>query len=95
MKNLNRNGAINCLVESYEKQIKELQTENAELKARLNPQTLYGIENGKVEKLLNVVVEYHFDREASTMGGWIEADEIGKYAFLTKAEAEKALKEKL
>ena len=31
MKNLNRNGAISRLIESYEKQIKELQTENAEL----------------------------------------------------------------
>ena len=72
----------------------KLKEENAELKARINPQTLYGIENGKVEKLLNVVAEYHFDREASTMGGWIEADEIGKYAFLTKAEAETALNEK-
>ena len=49
-------------------EIKELQAENAELKARLNPQTLYGIENGKVEKLLNVEVEYHFDRKASTNG---------------------------
>jgi hypothetical protein len=73
-----------CLIENLEK-------ENAELKTKLNPQTLYGIENNKVEKLLNVVVEYHFDREGSTMGGWIEADEIGKYVFLTKAEAEKVL----
>lgn len=71
------------------KKIESLEKENAELKARLNPQTLYGIENGKVFQLLNVVVEYHFDR-----GGWIEADDIGKYVFLTKAEAEKALKEK-
>ena len=94
MKNLHRNGAISRLIESYEKQIKELQTENAELKNKLNPRTLYGIGQGKVETLSNVIVEYHFDKAGTVMGGWIETNELGKYVFLTESEAEKALKEK-
>ena len=73
------------------KKIESLEKENAELKAKLKPKTLYGIETGKVEKLVNVKVEYHFDIKSSALGGWIETNELGKAVFLTESEAEKAL----